>query len=61
MCVFPDGRQATVGQDSVRNFERFLILYLEDNGFRPWPNLPTGPRWSTLYTNMQRWIEEGEE
>ena len=21
-----------------------LILYLEDDGFRPWPNLPTGPR-----------------
>ena len=21
-----------------------LILYLEDGGFRPWPNLPTGPR-----------------
>ena len=21
-----------------------LILYLQDDGFRPWPNLPTGPR-----------------
>ena len=21
-----------------------LILYVEDDGFRPWPNLPTGPR-----------------
>ena len=21
-----------------------LILYLESDGFRPWPNLPTGPR-----------------
>ena len=21
-----------------------LILYLEDDGFRPWSNLPTGPR-----------------
>ena len=20
------------------------ILYLEDDGFRPWPNLPAGPR-----------------
>ena len=21
-----------------------VILYLEDDGFRPWPNLPSGPR-----------------
>ena len=30
-----------------RGRERFfdsLILYLDDDGFRPWPNLPTGPR-----------------
>ena len=24
----------------------------EDDGFRLWPNLPTGPRLSTLYINM---------
>ena len=33
-----------------------LILYLEDDGFRPWPNLPTDPRLSTLYTNMHKII-----
>ena len=29
-----------------------LILYLEDDGFRSGPNLPTGPCLSTLYTYM---------
>ena len=30
------------GRESL--FFDYLILYLEDDGFRPWPNLPPGPR-----------------
>ena len=37
---------------SLRERERLIwliwFLYWEDDGFRPWPSLPTGPR----YTNM---------
>ena len=41
-------KSTVVPQRSARLWDRgffdSLILYSEDDGFRPWPNLPTGPR-----------------
>ena len=36
------GRHVLERRVTVFRFDS--ILYLEDDGFRPWPNLPTGPR-----------------
>ena len=42
MCVRGGGGG---GGEREREREREReILYLEDAGFRPWPNLPTSPR-----------------
>ena len=45
------GGGAEVGEEELKDlisFDLIWFLYWEDDGFRPWPSLPTGP----CYTNM---------